>query len=254
LIGFALGGFFDGIVLHQILQWHHLLSGLEAPGGSDLRFQVMADGLFHLFMYLLAVLGAVILVGARASGEFPGTMSEILRLALIGFGFWHVVDAVVSHWLLGLHRIKMDSDAPLAWDIVWLALFGVLPLVFGAVIPTRGGPSRGTAATMIIVTFVAGLATAAAPALDDRSETIIVFRAGMTPSDMMTAVINGGARLKWTDPGGSIWAVDEVSWYGSAKLYFRGALIVSSTPLMAGCLAWTRRPDISNPESRRRDV
>jgi uncharacterized membrane protein len=26
LLGFALGGFFDGILLHQILQWHHLLS------------------------------------------------------------------------------------------------------------------------------------------------------------------------------------------------------------------------------------
>ncbi|WP_272547883.1 DUF2243 domain-containing protein [Acidovorax sp. NCPPB 3576] len=24
LLGFSLGVFFDGIVLHQILQWHHL--------------------------------------------------------------------------------------------------------------------------------------------------------------------------------------------------------------------------------------
>ncbi|TIN47498.1 MAG: DUF2243 domain-containing protein, partial [Mesorhizobium sp.] len=40
LLGFALGGFFDGIVLHQILQWHHLLSGLADPAGSDLRFQI----------------------------------------------------------------------------------------------------------------------------------------------------------------------------------------------------------------------
>ncbi|MER9844263.1 DUF2243 domain-containing protein [Mesorhizobium australicum] len=40
----------DGIVLHQILQWDHLLSGLAGPAGSDLRFQIMADGRFHLFM------------------------------------------------------------------------------------------------------------------------------------------------------------------------------------------------------------
>ena len=26
LLGIGLGGFVDGIVLHQILQWHHLLS------------------------------------------------------------------------------------------------------------------------------------------------------------------------------------------------------------------------------------
>lgn len=29
MLGFGLGGFFDGILLHQLLQWHHLLSGLE---------------------------------------------------------------------------------------------------------------------------------------------------------------------------------------------------------------------------------
>ncbi|MFN4099033.1 MAG: DUF2243 domain-containing protein, partial [Pararhodobacter sp.] len=47
-LGFALGGFFDGIVLHQVLQWHHLLSGY-APSdtATDLRFQILADGLFH---------------------------------------------------------------------------------------------------------------------------------------------------------------------------------------------------------------
>ncbi|MGD9755596.1 MAG: DUF2243 domain-containing protein, partial [Acidimicrobiia bacterium] len=26
LIGIGLGGFVDGIVLHQVLQWHHLLT------------------------------------------------------------------------------------------------------------------------------------------------------------------------------------------------------------------------------------
>jgi uncharacterized membrane protein len=26
LFGLGLGGFFDGIVLHQILQWHHMLT------------------------------------------------------------------------------------------------------------------------------------------------------------------------------------------------------------------------------------
>ena len=27
--GMALGGFFDGILLHQVLQWHHLLSAVQ---------------------------------------------------------------------------------------------------------------------------------------------------------------------------------------------------------------------------------
>lgn len=59
MIGLALGGFFDGILLHQILQWHHLLSGLDAANSRILPFQILMDGVFHLFMYVLALLGAI---------------------------------------------------------------------------------------------------------------------------------------------------------------------------------------------------
>ena len=42
LLGVGLGGFIDGIVLHQVLQWHHSLhhvrDDLGAPLGWDLAF------------------------------------------------------------------------------------------------------------------------------------------------------------------------------------------------------------------------
>lgn len=55
VLGFALGGFFDGILLHQILQWHHLLSLVS--GLSDIRLQILWDGYFHALMYVIAALG-----------------------------------------------------------------------------------------------------------------------------------------------------------------------------------------------------
>jgi len=63
MLGFAIGGFFDGILLHQVLQWHHLLSGLQGGRFDDLRFQIMADGLFHLLMYLRSASRAFIYCG-----------------------------------------------------------------------------------------------------------------------------------------------------------------------------------------------
>ena len=36
-IGFALGGFFDGILLHQVLQWHHLFSLVPGERWADIR-------------------------------------------------------------------------------------------------------------------------------------------------------------------------------------------------------------------------
>src|SRR5690606_17787501 len=80
MIGFALGGFFDGILLHQILQWHHLLSGLEAA--RDIRFQVMADGLFHLAMYVLALAGVTMIL-LRPARE-RGSSRAIVRLLMLG--------------------------------------------------------------------------------------------------------------------------------------------------------------------------
>lgn len=52
LLGLALGGFFDSILLHQILKWHHLLS--LVPGIDDMRLQILWDGYFHVLMYVLA--------------------------------------------------------------------------------------------------------------------------------------------------------------------------------------------------------
>ena len=52
VLGVGLGGFIDGIVLHQILQWHHILTDhgryttFPAANVSDLEDNTAVDGLF----------------------------------------------------------------------------------------------------------------------------------------------------------------------------------------------------------------
>ena len=61
LYGIGLGGFIDGIVLHQILQWHHMLTSEgshPATTVAGLEANTLADGLFHAAAWL-AVLGGV---------------------------------------------------------------------------------------------------------------------------------------------------------------------------------------------------
>jgi len=136
VLGFGLGGFFDGILLHQILQWHHLLS--LVPGAGDLRWQVLWDGVFHALMYVVAALGLWGLWWARRRGdEAPGR--RLVGALMVGFGLWHVVDSILSHWALGIHRIRIDSPNPLAWDLVWFVAFGVVPLVLGGWLVRGGG-------------------------------------------------------------------------------------------------------------------
>ncbi|WP_245549220.1 DUF2243 domain-containing protein [Noviherbaspirillum massiliense] len=130
-IGFALGGFFDGILLHQVLQWHHFLSGWTQTPFNDPRIQILADGLFHAAMYVIAAVGIWKLVRARHVFALKAANRMLGANALIGFGSWHVLDSVLSHWILGIHHVRMDVPDRLFWDVLWFLLFGVLFVAAG---------------------------------------------------------------------------------------------------------------------------
>src|SRR3954467_13776840 len=60
--GLGLGGFFDGIVLHQVLQWHHMLSSwYPITDVRSLELNTLWDGVFHSSTYLFVVIGLFIL-------------------------------------------------------------------------------------------------------------------------------------------------------------------------------------------------
>lgn len=172
LAGFALGGFLDGILLHQVLQWHHLLSGIT--DAADLRFQMLWDGAFHAAHYALA-LAALVLFGLRR-GAAPGAGRVMLGAALLGFGAWHLLDAVVNHWAIGLHRIRQDSPDPLFWDLVFFAL-GASTAAIGAWLLRRRGGGDGR----MVAPALAALLVMAAP-----------IAASGTPDPAVVALMGGG--------------------------------------------------------------
>src|SRR5438105_12300202 len=77
LLGVGLGGFLDGIVLHQILQWHHMLSTpVPATDLVSLKVNMFWDGLFHAFTWAMTVAGLLCLWDAqrRRSAPWPTSM------------------------------------------------------------------------------------------------------------------------------------------------------------------------------------
>ncbi len=241
LLGLALGGFFDGILLHQILQWHHLLSNVEAA--SDLRVQILADGLFHGLMYLVAVTALWKLWRNRAALEAPFAGTRLASAALVGFGIWHIADAVLSHWLLGIHRVRSGAADPLAWDLAWFVAFGVLPLAAGLLLRRRfrdggGGHGRGGAAgAWLAITAMVGGTIAAMPP-EAGGQTIVVFAPGVSAGSAFNALAKVDARVQWVDRSGGVWAVqmDDAS---AAQLYRHGALWIGGATGAWGCAAWS---------------
>src|SRR5215213_3534893 len=93
-LGVGAAAFFDGIVLHQLLQWHHMLTG-ERGGEprttvAGLEANTLADGLFSAFALLTTLAGIALLWRAlRARGRRPAGR-HLVALVLLGFGAFNV--------------------------------------------------------------------------------------------------------------------------------------------------------------------
>jgi uncharacterized membrane protein len=110
LTGFGLGAFLDGIVLHQVLQWHHLVvARVPADDLAGLEENTLWDGVFHLVSWVVVVVGLVWTARSRASLR-PVPWRALTGALLIGWGAFNITDQVVFHLLLGAHHIRMVED------------------------------------------------------------------------------------------------------------------------------------------------
>jgi uncharacterized membrane protein len=134
LFGLGLGGFFDGIVLHQLLQWHHMLTDAGYPPTSveNLKLNTLWDGLFHATTYVFVVLGLLVLWRASRRSHIRWSSKLLVGSLLMGFGIFNLVEGVIDHHLLGLHHVNetVPQEQWIYWDLGFL-LWGAIMLVAG---------------------------------------------------------------------------------------------------------------------------
>lgn len=131
LLGLGFGGLFDGIVLHQILQWHHMLTSTDGYSKTTVRgleVNTFADGLFHALTYVLLVVGLVVLwsVMRRHGGAAHGRW--LFGWILAGWGIFNLVEGIVDHHILQIHHVRPGTNEVL-FDIGFLALGAALLFV-----------------------------------------------------------------------------------------------------------------------------
>jgi len=134
LAGLGLGGFFDGIVFHQVLQWHHMLTSAGYPATSvpNLEVNTLWDGFFHVSTYILVILGLLLLWRAAHRTHRRWSHTWLAGTILMGFGLFNVVEGLIDHHLLGIHHVNetMPPAQWIYWDIGFLA-WGALMLLGG---------------------------------------------------------------------------------------------------------------------------
>jgi uncharacterized membrane protein len=137
-----MGGFVDGIVLHQILQWHNMLSSVRPPLDLiEMKYNMVWDGLFHAFTWTMVALGLWRLWVAGKRPDVPWSTRTLWGGLFLGWGLFNVIEGMIDHELLGLHHVH-PGQAQFAWDMAFLA-FGVFCMV-GGVLSIRAGSADAT--------------------------------------------------------------------------------------------------------------
>ncbi|MYV66590.1 DUF2243 domain-containing protein [Streptomyces sp. SID2131] len=147
VLGVGMGGFVDGILLHQLLQWHHMLSSTNEDHigvkyynphtVSGLEMNTLWDGIFHTVCWLAVLLGLAVLYARVTHHRLRVWTSRVLwGWMLVGWGLFNLVEGVLDHHVLGIHHVYA-GDGQVWWDIGFLVL-GAL-LVAGGYLLQRGG-------------------------------------------------------------------------------------------------------------------
>jgi uncharacterized membrane protein len=96
LLGTGLGGFVDGIVLHQILQWHNMLSSVRPPTTLlEMKYNMVWDGLFHAFTWTMVVLGLWRLWQAGFRSDVVWSTRTLMGALSLGWGLFNVIEGVI---------------------------------------------------------------------------------------------------------------------------------------------------------------
>lgn len=145
VLGLGLGGFIDGIFLHQIAQWHNMGSAVLPPTMEAMKQNMVWDGWFHVATLVFTVAGAYLLLrDARAGVPLPGTGAFTGQL-ILGWGIFNLVEGLIDHHLLGIHHVRdMPAHVPL-YDWLFLGIGGVGLIVLGWLMSRgTGQPARLT--------------------------------------------------------------------------------------------------------------
>jgi uncharacterized membrane protein len=131
-MGLGLGGFIDGITLHQIAQWHNMGSAVVPPVTMEAMKQNMAwDGWFHIATLVLTTVGIYMLLRDARSGVRLPTVGALTGQLLLGWGVFNLVEGLIDHHILGIHHVRdMPIHVPM-YDWLFLGIGGLGFIVLG---------------------------------------------------------------------------------------------------------------------------
>jgi len=140
-LGIGLGGFVDGIVFHQLLQLHNMLTGrYDKSTIANVEINMFWDGMFHLFTWLMTVIGIALLWRAGRRSDVPWSAKSFVGALFLGWGLFNLVEGTIDHHILHLHHV-VEALGVSVYDYAFLAS-GIL-FIMGGLLTIRSDQKRG---------------------------------------------------------------------------------------------------------------
>ena len=137
LIGVGMGGFVDGIVLHQILQWHNMVSNWIPPTTMEsMKINMVWDGVFHAFVWLVTLIGILMLWKAAYQHEQIPPFHTFAGQLILGWGTFNLVEGIIDHQILGIHYVRQVPEYQF-YNLTFLAVGAVLFILIGWLLSLR---------------------------------------------------------------------------------------------------------------------
>jgi uncharacterized membrane protein len=138
VLGLGLGGFVDGILLHQIVHWHNMGSAVVPPTTMEAMADNMQwDGLFHAGVWVLTVAGVYWLLLDARKGKLLPDGKAFTGLLILGWGLFNLVEGIIDHHILGLHHVRdLPAHVPI-YDWLFLCLGGLGFILLGWILARR---------------------------------------------------------------------------------------------------------------------
>lgn len=129
VLGIGIGGFADGIIFHQILQWHEMLSNKFPPKTLIQKSMNMFwDGIFHLFTLLATIVGIYLLWRLFKKNNINKSGYLLTGGMLAGWGLFNFIEGIINHHILRIHNVRELVANKDLWNYGFL-LFGFFLLI-----------------------------------------------------------------------------------------------------------------------------
>lgn len=138
LLGLGMGGFTDGIVLHQILQWHQMISNIVPPVTLEAKnINMFWDGIFHAVTWTITLAGILLMWKAMKRKDLLLSGKLFAGGLVMGWGIFNLLDSLFNHYIFELHNVRENVENPTYWNLGFL-LLSLLLMALGWILMQSG--------------------------------------------------------------------------------------------------------------------